>query len=311
MAKLISIEEADLAKIGEDVKYCEELEAGNILFLAKCPFQFPKADLDFLLAQRQAASKHRKNIAYKPQTDRITNFVHSSPQQMDKMHGIMKGYSEKVVQFLSQLLPPYANQWRLDYASFRPFQEETRELRVRARNDLLHTDAFPTRPMHGNRILRFFTNINPHESRQWITSESFQELAKRHGGPHGVPFPESVSDGFGDRLASSIKQFAKKLGLPVVLRSPYDSFMMEMHNYLKENQQFQENCPKDCWDFPPNCCWIVFSDQVSHAVKAGQYALEQTIIVPQQALVHPEMSPLGVLERLASRSMINPHFAPR
>ena len=141
------------------------IESGNILFFSKCPFHFPQEDLDFLLAQKQTGSSNRKNIAYKLQTNKITNAVEFSEEQGKQLLEIMRNYSQRVVEFLSKLLHPYSSKWNLDYASFRPFQEKGRQLRTRARNDLLHVDSFPTRPVHGGRILRFFTNINPKESR--------------------------------------------------------------------------------------------------------------------------------------------------
>lgn len=298
MAELIPIEHPELHHSDKE-KFCKELENGNILFFSKCPFDFPKKDIEFLLAQKQTNAAHRKNIAYKPQSDKITNFVKSSDKQQEQLLGVMRGFSHRVTTFLTQLLPPYAGKWRLDYASFRPFQEKGRELRTHARNDLLHVDSFPTRPMHGNRILRFFININPSESRHWTTTEPFEKLAETFGGSH-VPFPPDVTGS----LIHQIKRIVHKLGFPIILRSPYDLFMLELHNFLKENQEFQKNCPKNHWEFPPGSCWIVFTDQVSHAATAGQYALEQTLIIPQQALVTPEKSPLRVLEQFAGRSML-------
>ena len=41
----------------------------------------------------------------------------------------------------------------------------------------------------------------------------------------------------------------------------------------------------------------MFTDMVSHAVLASQYALEQTFIVPWQALLHPEQALVNILER--------------
>jgi hypothetical protein len=306
MAKLIKID--DLHQLSP-VKYCEALEEGNILFFSKIPFSFPEEDIAFLLTQKQSEARNRKNIAYKPESRRITNFVQSSPEEGAKLLEVMQKYSESVTDFLSKLLFPYASSWKLDYASFRPFQEKGRKLRLRARNDLLHTDAFPTRPMHGSRILRFFTNINPKEGRKWMTSESFAELAKKYGGKEGIPFPKSFSSSLGGRLKRFMKKTAKKAGLPVVLRSPYDDFMMRFHNYLKENEEFQKNCLKDHWEFPPGSCWAVFTDQVSHAALAGQYALEQTILVPKHALLNPEKSPASVLEILAGEPMIDHVFS--
>jgi hypothetical protein len=87
---------------------------------------------------------------------------------------------------------------------------------------------------------------------------------------------------------------------PLLKRSPYDEFMMRFHNYLKENSSFQQNCPKQHWEFPPGSSWMVYTDMVSHAVLSGQFALEQTLIISRQVMVTPEKSPYGVLSKLAS-----------
>lgn len=310
MAKLITIDNISFlstdswkdAFSNKNQKYCKELESGNILFFPTVPFHFPQDDLSFLLAQRQTGAANRKNIAYKPEADRITNFVHSSSGQALRLLEIMRNYSRNVSQFLAQLLPPYAEHWKLDYASFRPFQEKGRNLRTRARNDLLHTDAFPTRPMHGNRILRFFTNINPSESRYWITSNPFNELAERFGGKD-LPFPKGIGNSLSAALLALIKKAGKAIGLPITLRSPYDIFMLNLHNFMKENSHFQKTCYKDYWEFPPNSCWMVYTDLVSHAATAGQYALEQTLIVPSAAMALPEKAPVNVLESLTGQKM--------
>jgi hypothetical protein len=313
MTKLVTIEKDELKRFlsegNQRQKFCEELEDGNILFFPECPFDFPQAELDFLLAQRQTASANRKNIAYKPQSDKITNFVKSSESQEQQLLEIMRNYSQRSVHFLSKLLPPYAGKWRLDYASFRPFQEKGRQLRTRARNDLLHVDSFPTRPMHGNRILRSFTNINPAECRKWLTTDSFAKLASSFGGKPDMPFPQGVSESLITKMMSKSKKMAHQIGLPVILRSPYDVFMLNLHNYLKENEEFQKNCSKDHWEFPPNSCWAVYTDQVSHAAIAGQYALEQTMIIPRSALVHPEKAPVSILEKLTGTRMVDPILA--
>jgi hypothetical protein len=38
-------------------------------------------------------------------------------------------------------------------------------------------------------------------------------------------------------------------------------------------------------------------------VLSGQYALEQTFIIPVRALIQPEKSPIRVLEKLAGRPL--------
>lgn len=284
------------------IHFCEALEKGDILFFEKAPFAFPQDEIDFLLAQKQSGSKSRKNIAYKPANDKITNHQSGNPADAERLHAILRNFSQRVTQFLSALLEPYASQWKLDYASFRPFQEKGRSLRLRARNDLLHCDAFPTRPLHGARILRFFININPTESRRWITSKGFEELVRDFKGQ--IPFPPSVKHDWKSEWLLKLKQLLKKSGLKVPLRSPYDDFMLRLHHFMKENERFQQTCPKDHWEFPPGACWAVFTDQVSHAALSGQYALEQTFIVPTLALLCPEKAPVSVLERITGKNLV-------
>jgi len=50
---------------------------------------------------------------------------------------------------------------------------------------------------------------------------------------------------------------------------------------------------------------MVYTDGVPHAVLSGQYALEQTFIVPAQALVSPQAAPVTVLEALTGKQMVN------
>lgn len=306
MAQKIIVANREWGKKENRFKYCEALEDGNILFFPSMPFPFPQEEINFLLEQRQGRSGARKNIAYKPQLNRITNHDTKDPLAREKMKEILKNYSQRVTAFLTLVLAPYAKEWKHDYASFRPFQEMGRKLRLRARNDLLHVDAFPTRPLHGTRIFRFFTNINPTESRRWATAKGFADLAKEYVGQ--VAIPSSTGYDVKSRFVRKMKQLLRAAGVKVALRSPYDHFMVHMHNFLKENKGFQENCHKDYWDFPPGSCWAVFTDQVSHAALAGQYALEQTFLVPQNALLCPEKSPVSVLERMSGKNLVDTEF---
>jgi len=79
--------------------------------------------------------------------------------------------------------------------------------------------------------------------------------------------------------------------------------MHRCHNAMKEDANFQETTPKMRWEFPPNSSWMVCTDCVSHAVLSGQYAIEQTLLIPQSALVEPQRSPLAILENLAATSL--------
>ncbi|HXR07267.1 MAG TPA: Kdo hydroxylase family protein [Candidatus Acidoferrum sp.] len=281
---------------------CEQLEEGRMLFFEVLPFEFAEGDRSFLVSQRWGDSRFHKNISYRPGQDVLRGFAGREAAAAERMLEVMRRYSGQAVQFLRGLLRPYASGWSLDYASFRPEAEQDRKLPLRKRNDLLHVDAFPSRPTHGGRILRCFTNINPKEERIWHTTEPFAELARRYAQDAGLA---NIAARRGSGLEGMLRALGRALGLGTKTQSPYDKFMLRFHDYLKENALFQQDCPKIRLAFPPGSAWIGFTDSVAHAVLSGQYAVEQTLIVPVAALVSPEKSPLRVLEKLAGRPLAN------
>ena len=280
---------------------CEQLESGHILFFPESPFRLPPEDREFLLGLRQTSAGFHKNIAYRPLEDRLTGLDKKEPaERARRLRAILRRFSDDVTECLTELLPAYAGNWRRDLASFRPREEHGRQLRLRARNDLLHTDAFPTRPTGGDRILRVFTNLNPSEPRVWHTSETFEALAHRFARTAGLPRP--ARSGPATRLVVGLAQC---LGIPAANRSSYDQFMLRFHNFLKENREFQETCTKQRWEFPPGSAWIVFTDMVSHAVLSGQFALEQTYIVPRAAMSLPRKAPIEILEEICGYPLVD------
>lgn len=284
---------------------CAQLEAGNILYFPRTPFVFPQEEREFLLGQKQTHSALHKNIAYRPAKDRVTGLDRTERREAEQLRAILKSYSQRATEFLGGLLPPYAGKWNLDYASFRPIEERGRPARLRARNDLPHVDAFPTRPTNGDRILRFFTNINPAETRVWETSQNFEAIAPRFVKTLGLPGSRNASSAA--RVWHSILHAAgHALHWPGAQRSLYDDFMHRCHNAMKEDASFREKCPRQRVEFPPDSTWIAFTDFVSHAVLEGQYALEQTFIVRRAAMVTPERAPVAILERLAGFPLTNP-----
>ncbi len=281
---------------GEELssRHAEHLETGGILVFPEMPLELSEEDYRFLLGQRQTEASYHKNIAYRPGQDKLTGAA--SRTDRDRLRRILSAYSQQAARLLARWLPRYAEKSRLDFASYRPFEEEGRKLSLHSRNDLLHVDAFPTRPTNGDRILRFFTNLNPEQARVWLTSDPFEALAKAFAGEAGLT--EEAR-----RSSSAFRQALGRLGriarIASLSRPPYDALMHRFHNFLKENHRFQETCPKQRVEFPPKSSWLVFTDVVSHAVLAGQSALEQTFIVSRQALLRPELAPVSILERLA------------
>jgi hypothetical protein len=80
--------------------------------------------------------------------------------------------------------------------------------------------------------------------------------------------------------------------------------MLQLHDLMKADNAYQRDAPQTAFDFPAGSTWMAFTDQVSHAAMAGQYQLEQTFLLPVDAMVSPERSPLRILERLMKRALI-------
>jgi hypothetical protein len=303
---LVTISRDELARPISETQaraWCAQLEAGEILYFPESPVRLRREDLAFLLGQQQTDSSLHKNIAYKPNIDKLSGVDTkiANAAAVARLQEIMRAYSKHVVDFLSGFLAPYQRKWQLDYASFLPQEEEGRDLALRKRNDLLHTDAFPTRPTHGARILRFFNNIHPTRTRDWVVGDPFATVVKQFAPEDIAPVPDNA-------LSRTAKGLGRAVGLgaaiPSIKRSPYDDFMMRFHNFLKENARFQAECAKYPWNFPAGSSWMVYTDTVPHAVLAGQYALEQTLLVEPAALVAPEFSPLKVLENMAGTALV-------
>jgi hypothetical protein len=260
------------------------LEEGNILLLRRTPWDLPAEDQAFLRGISQTRHSYHKNIAYRPGSDRVTGFDDRTVADPQRLRSVLKTFSSLVLGLLRSLLPRYTDGCRIDYASFRAVEEEGRNLSFKKRNDLLHIDAFPTRPTGGDLILRTFVNIHPTRPRVWLTSDPFGPLARQHAVPAGWP-----------RMASW-----NNLGRLFTRRTAYDRFMLHFHDYLKRNRDYQQTCRKYRWEFPPGAAWIAFTDIVPHAVISGQCALEQTVIVSRHDLVSPACAPLEILNSLGS-----------
>jgi hypothetical protein len=278
-------------------EYCKTLEEGGILFFNGVPFDFPTADREWLLSQKQSGFKAHKNISYRPMQDVLRGDAADNDEQHRRLLEIMRNYSRQVVNFAEKFLLPYTGQWKLDYASFRSVEENGRDLPLHKRNDLMHVDAFPTRPTRGGRILRIFTNINPERPRVWEVTDGFAPVAKAFAQDAGLPKFANGS------LARTFAPLLKAVGVKGADRSAYDRFMLRFHDYLKENTRYQQEWPKEHIEFPPNSTWLVYTDTVPHAVLSGQFALEQTFIIPVSAMVAPQMAPIAILENLCGKPL--------
>ncbi|MES1257651.1 MAG: Kdo hydroxylase family protein [Acidobacteriota bacterium] len=293
--------ELNLVNAASASDYRAVLEKGDILFFPRGGFDIPPAVRGALLGATQDARRIHKNIAYKPRLDRVSGLV--DREEAELVRGGMREYSRVVLEFMSGILPEYAKTWTVDYASFRSIEERGRQLPLTKRNDLLHVDAFPTRPVFGDLILRCFTNVNPEQSREWLTSDPFGLLAEREAVNAGLHRYAGAAGSGMHRLRRAATRALRRTGLPLVDRSPYDAFMLHFHDWLKHSESYQRDCAKYRFDLPPGSTWLVFTDMVPHAVLGGRLALEQTVIVSRRSLANPALAPASILERLAGKPL--------
>jgi hypothetical protein len=296
-SKMVKVERITVGDMQPREENYLALERGDILYFPRTPFAFPEDQRELLRSTGLSSSSHHKNIAYRPAEDKVTGFDPAAVSDPERLRDVMRVYSERALAFLWKLLPRYMEKARIDFASFRPQEEEGRELPIKKRNDLLHVDAFPTRPTGGDMILRFFTNIHATKPRVWMTSDPIGVIAQRYANDAGLAEVARHPKGsLASRLAGAFGGVSAK-------RSAYDRFMLGFHDYLKFNGEYQRSCQKYRFEFPPDSTWMVFTDVAPHAVLSGRYALEQTVIVRRDSLARRENAPIEILQGLCGREL--------
>lgn len=275
--------------------YCRLLECGEVLLFRGMPFEIPPALHEVLFDSKHTNTSVHKNISFRPRLGELRGY--RGPNEVE-IRNFMTMYADRMHRFVDAFLSPYKGKYKLDFASFRPIEAQGRNMPLHKRDDLLHFDAFPSRPTRGGRILRIFSNVNPSEPRVWEIGEPFHDTAPKYAGSADLraqveaPALRRISD-----------MLAATVGVTTGKRSAYDRFMLRFHDLLKEDSQYQATTPKRRIEFPPNTMWLVYTDGVPHSVLSGKYALEQTFIVSPEAQVAPEVTPVHVVEKMYGRAM--------
>jgi hypothetical protein len=265
------------------------LEGGGVLLLPHLAFELSRDERRFL---SPAWSNDRaKNISL---DGNDLKGARGDPEGLVALAQMVARFAERAGELVTGLLPRYAPYVKRARTSFRPQPAVGRALSWRKDDSRLHIDAFPSRPNHGERILRVFSNVNPVEDRVWRVGEEFAAMARRF-----LPQIRRQLPGTPALLAL--------LHVTKGIRSEYDHLMLGMHDRAKADLGYQRDCPQQTVRFPPGATWLCFSDQVMHAAVSGQYMLEQTIHLPAMALYDPESSPLAILERLCGRRLLPAH----
>jgi hypothetical protein len=278
------------------------LESNQIVYFPESPIPLPDAGtLEYLRSELPSRLK-LKNISYHPEGARVTG-LEGDETLRQRTSEVLKRHLDDVAGFLYRLMPQWRGACKVGTCSFRPIQERGRNLKAHASNELVHVDAGAYGATNGDRIFRFFVNVNDHEDRVWASKGSLQEVLERHGIAAGLLDASGnlklrVDKGLADHaFSAAINGLARLNPLAHTLdSSPYDRTMRRLHNYMKDSDDFKQDMRGyEEIRFPPYSAWMVFTDGVSHASLAGQFALVTTIIVPRQALKYPQYSPYALL----------------
>jgi 3-deoxy-D-manno-oct-2-ulosonic acid (Kdo) hydroxylase len=265
----------------------DALERGDVLFFPALAFGVESAESRVFTPAILGSSK---NASFDPRSNHLGGTT-ASGADAEVLREFIGRFSEAAAALVDAQLPAYRGRITRARASFRPAEVAGRQTTWRKDDTRLHVDSFPATPSAGQRILRVFTNVNPlGRPRSWRVGDDFEAVAARFLRSLRVPVP-----GSGHVLA--LLRVTKRP------RTAYDALMLQLHDRMKEDDAFQRESPQTAFDFPAGSTWLAFTDQVSHAATAGQYQLEQTFLLPVDAMRTPDRSPLRVLERLKNRTL--------
>jgi hypothetical protein len=276
------------SELSEEIKAkaVRALEGGKVLYFPALPFALSKEELKFLTPS--ILDPKSKNISYDLRTDRLAGALGEAAVLKE----MVKRYAEKSRKLLNQLIPHYNQTLIQAKTSFRPAEIFGRKTSYRKDDTRLHIDSFPSSPTKGERILRVFTNINPEgKARVWRLGEPFADVVQKMAPRASTPI-------------WGVPHLLKLLGITKGFRTSFDHYMLQMHDTMKGDLDYQKTVPQEEIHFPPGSTWIVYTDQVSHAAMSGQHVLEQTFHLPLYGLFNEETAPLRVLEKFFNKSLV-------
>ncbi|MEO6340614.1 MAG: Kdo hydroxylase family protein [Caulobacteraceae bacterium] len=280
----------ELSDIRDGGEALDLLERGGLVTAPRHGFALDEAERRLL--DIDVSDGRSKNISLDPATGQLggTEIESETRAALTQFITRFSDWSEALVR---ELAPSYGPHLQRKRASFRPAAIDNRALSKRKDDRRLHIDAFPANPVQGRRILRVFANINPAgEARVWnVGDHSFEAFAGQFEG----------------RLkpSSPVNAWAlQKLGLTKGRRSAYDAAMLQLHDLAKLDDGYQANAPRTRVEFPAGSAWIVFTDTVLHAALSGSHALEQTFLLPPEAMREQARAPVRVLERRLGRRLV-------
>jgi hypothetical protein len=278
-----------------DANSPEALERGEMGVIADgVPVEFSPTDLDFLRLQESFPSG--TDIALEVQARRLHGHKARGDEE-NRLHALLAHFADSATHWLHETYPQYSSA-EPDRVTLRTEEEATRPGSMGSRIDLLHIDSFPSRPTLGQRILRLCVNINPTDDRVWATAGHFTELLGRFATKHKVPMRSR------DEWIAPPQPFVRLFTGEWSGRPSYDAFMLRLHHFLKEDEEYQARAARKLWNFAPGSAWLMFTDSTAYAQLRGRYALEMSFFVPQDSLLLPDEAPLALLEKFGIESRL-------
>ncbi len=265
------------------------LESGMAVFLPKLSFNLNCQELSFLCPK--IVDPKSKNISFDKKNDSLSGTI-CQGEDAKKLKEMMKRYSLHTEQFMHTLFPSYKKNLIQARTSFRPIEASGRVQSYKKDDTRLHVDAFPSKPTSGERIIRFFSNVNQESKpRAWRLGEPFPDVVKKMA-------PRTSKPILGLRTLLQAFKITKSY------RTLYDHYMLQIHDAMKADLDYQAQVPQKDVLFPAGSSWIVYSDQASHAAMSGQHMFEQTFHLPISGMEDPNKSPLKVLESYFGQKLI-------
>jgi hypothetical protein len=135
---------------------------------------------------------------------------------------LMARYHQMTLQLIDALLPGYGEALHHPQTSLRlhPITAWRETTSWRKDDSRLHVDAFPSRPVKGDRILRIFCNIHPRgEPRTWRTG--------------AFRYPRGTLSAAAETLVAVRRRLLAALGITKSRRSHYDHLMLALHDAMK------------------------------------------------------------------------------
>jgi hypothetical protein len=259
-----------------------------VLFFPKLRFSFEGDEARFL--SEQWSDGKAKNISYRGGHLPLQG-AQGDAVDIAALKAVIARFAGQAATLVGALFPRYRDHLKTGFASYRTAAVEGRVTSWRKDDTRLHVDSFPSNPTGGVRLLRVFTNVNPQElPRVWRVGEPFADHARRFFPRASRPLPGSA-------------WLLEKLHITKARRTEYDHYMGQLHDLGKADLHYQKTSPQLTFEFPSGSSWVVFSDQVLHAVMAGQFMLEQTFYLEPEHLADPATGPLRILEGLAGRPL--------